>query len=158
MKTSKPVLLAVALAPLGLLGAGLYFQHVENMLPCPLCIIQRYAFALIALICLFGVVLPRGASKLVAGLGMLAALSGASVSSYHLWVMAHPAVQCGRDPLETALNSFPSASLLPFLVTAEGMCTTEYAPILGLSMPLWALLWFVGFAIVLGALAFKRGR
>ena len=158
MKNTKLVLLAVALAPLGLLGAGLYFQHIEYMLPCPLCVIQRYAFALIALMCLLGVALPRAASRLFAGLGMLAALSGAGVAIYHLWVMANPAVQCGRDPLETALNSFPSATLLPFLFKAEGLCTTEYEPILGLSMPLWALIWFVGFSVVLGALVFKRGR
>lgn len=158
MKNTKIFLLALTLAPLGLLGAGLYFQHIENMLPCPLCVLQRYAFASIALACLIGVVLPRAASRLFAGLGMLAAMSGLGVATYHLWVMANPAVQCGRDPLETALNAFPSASLLPFLFKAEGLCTTEYAPILGLSMPMWAWLWFVGFTVVLGVVAFRRGR
>src|SRR4051794_22258340 len=50
MKTSKLVLIAVALAALGLVGFALYLQHVKQMQPCPLCIIQRYAFIGVALI------------------------------------------------------------------------------------------------------------
>jgi disulfide bond formation protein DsbB len=158
MNNPKLVLLATTLAPLGLLGAGLYFQHIENYLPCPLCILQRYAFAAIAAISFIGLLLPRAASKLMAALAALAALAGLGVAGYQLWVIAHPAVSCGRDPLEAALNALPSATTLPFLFKADGLCTTEYAPILGLSMPMWAFLWFLGFVAVLGATAFRRWR
>jgi disulfide bond formation protein DsbB len=149
MKTSKPVLLAVAVVSAALLGFALYLQHVQNMLPCPLCIMQRYAFAAVALICLLFAILPRGTVKLGALLGALAALVGAGVAGWHLWVKAHPSVSCGIDPLETSLNKIPSAELLPFMFKADGLCTTEYAPILGLSIPQWSLTWFVIFAIVL---------
>lgn len=158
MKTSKPVLLAVGLAALALLGVALYLQFVERMAPCPLCIIQRYAFAAIALICLIGAALPPKAARLGAGFGILAALSGAGVAGWHLWVKAHPSVSCGIDPLETSLNTIPTARLLPFLFQADGLCTTEYEPILGLSIPQWSLLWFVVFAIALATVAFKRSR
>lgn len=149
MKTSKPVLLGVALVSLALLGVALYLQHVENMQPCPLCIIQRYAFAAVALICLVFAMLPRAAVKTGATLGMLAALAGAGVAGWHLWVKAHPTVSCGIDPLETSLNKIPTAELLPFMFKADGLCSTEYAPILGLSIPQWSLVWFAVFAIVL---------
>jgi disulfide bond formation protein DsbB len=149
MKTSKPVLLAVAVVSAALLGFALYLQHVQNMLPCPLCIMQRYAFAAVALICLLFAILPRGTVKLGALLGALAALVGAGVAGWHLWVKAHPSVSCGIDPLETSLNKIPSAELLPFMFKADGLCTTEYAPILGLSIPQWSLTWFVIFTIVL---------
>jgi disulfide bond formation protein DsbB len=158
MKTSKPVLLAVAIASFALLGVALYLQFVHRMLPCPLCIIQRYAFAAVALICLIVAVLPRGAVKAGAGFGMLAALAGAGVAGWHLWVKAHPTVSCGIDPLETSLNTIPTAKLLPFLFKADGLCTTEYAPIFGLSIPQWSLAWFVAFVLVLGWIAFKRAR
>jgi disulfide bond formation protein DsbB len=102
--------------------------------------------------------LPRGAVKAGAGFGMLAALAGAGVAGWHLWVKAHPTVSCGIDPLETSLNTIPTAKLLPFLFKADGLCTTEYAPIFGLSIPQWSLAWFVAFVLVLGWIAFKRAR
>ena len=158
MKTSKPILLAVAFTALALLGAGLYMQHVKDLQPCPWCVIQRYAFSAVALICLIAAALPRGAAKVGAGLGMLAALSGAGAASWHVWILAHPAVSCGIDPMETSLNTFFTAKLLPFLYVANGFCTTPHDPILGLLIPQWALLWFVVFAIALGLAAFKRAR
>lgn len=149
MKTSKPVLLAVGIIALGLLGFALYLQHVKDMLPCPLCVIQRYAFTAVALICFIFTVLPRGVTRLGTRLATLAALAGAGVAGWHLWIKAHPAVSCGIDPLETSLNRIPTAELLPFLFKADGLCTTEYAPILGLSIPQWSLLWFVIFILML---------
>lgn len=156
MKTSKPVLLTIAFACLALLGFALYLQHGLDQKPCPLCVMQRYAFAAIALICLAGATLPRAAVRAGAGLGLLAALTGAGIAGWHLWVKAHPEVSCGVDPLETTLNKIPSAELLPFLFQANGFCSTDYAPILGLSTPMWALLWFALFAVALGRIAFKR--
>ena len=156
MKTTKPVLLAAALISLSLLGVGLYLQHVQQMAPCPLCIIQRYAFAAVAIIALLFALMPSRAARTGAVLGTLAALAGAGVAGRHLWVKANPQVSCGIDPLETALNRFPTAELMPFLFSADGFCTAEYPPILGLSIPQWALFWFVVLAIMLALAAFRR--
>lgn len=158
MTSSRPVLLAVALAAIALLGVALYLQHGLNMLPCPLCVMQRYAFTAVALICLAASGLPPRAARAGAGFGLLAALTGGGIAIYHLWVQAHPAISCGIDPLETALNKVPTAELLPFLYYAEGMCSADYPPILGLSIPQWSLVWFTIFAIALGWLAFRRKR
>jgi disulfide bond formation protein DsbB len=38
---SKPILFVTALACLAMLAVGLYLQLVLDMLPCPLCILQR---------------------------------------------------------------------------------------------------------------------
>lgn len=156
MKNSKPVLLAVAFVSLALLAVALYLQHVENMLPCPLCVIQRYAFAAIAVICLIAVFLPRGIGKLATALAALTSIAGAGVAAWHMYIKAHPTVSCGIDPLETSLNTIPTAKLLPFLFQADGLCTTEYAPILGLSLPQWALVWFVVIAGYLIYTTFKK--
>ena len=156
MNKSKPVLLAVTFISLALLGAALYLQHVENMRPCPLCVIQRYAFAAIALISFITAFLPRGASKPGAILAALSSLAGAGVACWHIYIQAHPTVSCGIDPMETALNKIVTAKLMPFLFQADGLCTTEYAPIFGLSLPQWALVWFIILAIVLLYTAFRR--
>jgi len=149
MKTSKPVLLAVGIASLALIGAALYLQHVDDMLPCPLCIIQRYLFIGVALVCFVAAALPRNALRIGARIGALAALGGAGVAGWHVWIQAHPSLSCGIDPLETALNKYPTANLMPYLFKADGMCTTPYPPLLGLSIPQWSLLWFAAFVLVL---------
>jgi protein dithiol:quinone oxidoreductase len=158
MKTSKPVLLVVGLTAFALVGFALYLQHVKDMLPCPLCVMQRYAFVTVGLICLLFAALPRGATKAGASLGAFAALTGAGIASWHLWVKAHPSISCGIDPLETSLNKIFSAELLPFVFKADGLCSTEYAPILGLSTPQWSLIWFAPFALVLIWAALRQSR
>jgi disulfide bond formation protein DsbB len=155
MNTSKSQLLTVAFVSLALLGVALYLQHGMAMAPCPLCVLQRYAFAALALICLVSAFLPR-AARVGAGFGLVAALAGACVAGWHLYIKANPTVSCGIDPLETSLNTIPTARLLPYLFQADGLCTTEYAPILGLSIPQWSLIWFAILALVLARVLRRR--
>lgn len=158
MTNSKPILAGAGIVCLALLAFGLYLQHVHNMLPCPLCIIQRYAFAAVALCCLLAVMLPWRLTRAGASAALLAALAGVGVAGWHLWIKANPSVSCGIDPLETSLNRIPTAELMPFLFKADGLCTTEYAPILGLSIPQWSLLWFLALALVLLRTVLRRAR
>lgn len=156
MKTSRSLFLAVGIIPLALIAYALYLQHVQGMQPCPLCVIQRYAFLAVSLIGFIFAAVPGGATRAGAGLGVLAALSGAGVAAWHLWVKAHPTISCGIDPLETSLNRIPTAELMPFLFQADGLCATEYTPILGLSIPQWSLIWFVVLALILLRVALRR--
>jgi disulfide bond formation protein DsbB len=126
------------------------------MQPCPLCIIQRYAFAILVLLCLAFALLPQAAARVGAALATLVALAGAGTACWHLWVVAHPGTACGIDPMETALNKIGAAKLMPFLFNADGFCSTPYAPVFGLSIPQWSLLWFLLLALMLGRVAFKR--
>ncbi len=158
MTSSRPVLFLVALGAIALLGAGLYLQLVEKMLPCPLCVLQRYAFAVLAIACLLGALMPRGGQRSLAGFGILTSLVGAGIAGWHLYIKAHPTVSCGIDPLETSLNTIPTARLFPVLFQADGLCTTEYPPILGLSIPQWSLFWFVLFALTLIVVVRRRVR
>lgn len=158
MKQTKLTLLGVAVVAIGLLGAALYLQFGKDMLPCPWCIIQRYIFAAIALICLVAAFLPQGLKRAGAGLGFLASLGGIGAGAWLLWVQANPNVSCGIDPMETSLNKIFTAELLPFLFKADGFCTTEYAPVFGLSVAQWSTVWFAILAIVLGWTVFRRQR
>ena len=156
MNRTRSVLLAAAFISIALLAVALYLQHGLDMLPCPLCVLQRYAFAVVAIVCLVAAGLSPNGQRAGAGLGTLAALVGSGIAGWHLWIKAHPTVSCGIDPLETSLNTIPTARLLPFLFQADGLCTTEYAPIVGLSIPQWSLIWFAILAVVLGRLALRR--
>lgn len=158
IRFAKPVLLLIAIACVAMLCVGLYLQLVLEMMPCPLCILQRYAFAAVALACLVTVVLPPAATRIGAAAACLTSLSGAGIAIRHLWVKAHPEISCGIDPLETALNKVFLAEWFPALFQADGLCSAEYEPILGLSIPQWSLVWFVVFAVVTGAVALAKRR
>lgn len=154
--SSKPLLLIVGLSALALLGGGLYLQIVEKMLPCPLCVLQRYAFALVAVFCLLGAVMRRGAHGFFSACALLSAIAGAAVAGWHMWIKANPTVACGIDPLETSLNTIFPAKLFPLMFKADGLCTMEYAPIWRLSIPQWSLLWFLIFAVTLTFVFLQR--
>lgn len=158
MNASRSTLIAIALICLGLLGFALYLQIVRGMLPCPLCILQRYAFLAVAIFCLIGAFLNPTGARLAAGLGLLGALAGAGVAAQHLWVKAHPNISCGIDPLETSLNTIPTAKMFPVLFQADGLCSADYEPIFTLSIPQWSMLWFVLIIVVLGRLLWKTTR
>ena len=97
-------------------------------------------------------------TTVIAPFVILFALAGIGAATWLVWVQAHPSVSCGIDPVETSLNKIPTAKLLPFLFKANGLCTTEYDPILGLSMPVWSLLAFIGMTLVLVFVATRRRR
>jgi disulfide bond formation protein DsbB len=156
MKLNKFILLLITFTSFSLLGVGAYLQFQLDMAPCPLCILQRYAFALTGLICLITFFITKKSTRLGSTFAMIASLSGAIIAARHLWIKAHPTVSCGIDPLETSLNKIISAKLLPFLFQADGLCTTEYDPILGLSIPQWSVIWFVIFFLALSFIVIRK--
>ena len=54
----RAVLAALAVLCSSLLAFGMYLQHVVGLEPCPMCIVQRYAMVLVALVALVGAALP----------------------------------------------------------------------------------------------------
>jgi len=143
---SRNLLLSIAAVSVALVGAALYLQHVVDLLPCPLCVIQRYLFLAIALGCVIGAF--SGKPKLGAGIGLLGALGGLGVAGKHLYVLANPGLSCGIDPMETFLNKIPTATYMPWLFQADGLC--EHADkLFGMSIPQWAFAWFGILAIAL---------
>jgi disulfide bond formation protein DsbB len=156
MPASRKILLLIAAVSLALVGAALYLQHAKEMLPCPLCIIQRYLFLGVAIFSLVGAFTNK--LKLWAGVALLSALGGLGVASKHLYVIAHPGFSCGIDPMETVLNRIPTATLLPYVFRADGLCEAALDNVLGLSVPQWSALWFVILGLSLVWVLARRAR
>jgi disulfide bond formation protein DsbB len=156
MHQSRSLLLSIAVASFGLIGVALYLQHGLDMLPCPLCVIQRYLFLAIGIASLAGAFISK--PKIAAGVGILAALGGLYTAGKHLYVLANPGLSCGIDPVETFLNKIPTATYLPFLFRADGLCEDATAPWFGLSIPQWSFLWFALFTMALAWALIRRSR
>lgn len=144
-----PFLLLFAICA-GLLGFGLYLQYVKGQEPCPMCIMQRYAFLAVGLVALVaGLHGPRGAGRRVYGVLLaIAAGLGGGVAARQSWIQVYPppVSECGPG-LEYMLDSFPLADALPMIFRGAGDCTEVTWTFLGLSIANWALVSFSAVAI-----------
>lgn len=136
---------------IGALAAALFFQISKEWFPCPLCILQRYAYMATAL-GFFGLVLtkrPSAWANVLAVLVLAGFVAGAGVAFYHVWVLSNPMQTCGVDPLQNTLNALPWVQFWPDMFMADGLCTEEYPPLLGLSLPMWSGVGFLAQGLVL---------
>ena len=78
----RQIMLGTALVCFGLLAFGFYLQHVVGLDPCPMCIVQRYAMVLIALLAIFTVTTGQiGIQKSLTTLIAMLSLGGAFVAA-----------------------------------------------------------------------------
>ena len=144
-----------------LVGFGLFLQHAKGLEPCPMCILQRYAFVAIAVIALLAAIHnPRIIGRRVyGGLLALAALAGGGVAIRHVYLEHNPPqiYDCGAD-FGYMLESFPLAEVLPMIFKGTGDCTKVPWRFLGLSIAEWALVWFGIFLIAAVIAALMKPR
>lgn len=147
----RTAFLLVFLCCLGLLGFSLYLQHKQGLEPCPLCIMQRYAFVAVGLVALVAALHAPGATGMLiyaAGIALFA-LAGAALAGRHVWLEHLPREQvpsCGPG-LDFILDSFPLSKALPMIFKGSGECADVVWRFLGLSISEWALLWFALFLL-----------
>jgi disulfide bond formation protein DsbB len=141
LPSNRQILFAISSICFALIAVALYLQHALQMLPCPLCVIQRYMFLAIGVASLVAAI--SGKSRKGTVLALLAGLGGLATVGKHLWVIAHPGFTCGIDPMETFLNKIPTAEYLPWLFRADGLCEGATDSLLGLAIPQWSAVWFV---------------
>jgi len=154
MTNTRTALLSIASIALFLVGVALYLQHVKDMLPCPLCVLQRYAFLGIAIFSLIGAFIKK--PVIGTSLALASGIAGLGVVGKHLYVLANPGFSCGIDPLTTTLNQIPTATLMPWLFKADGWCEAATDTVVGLSVPQWSAIWFVALTLALAWLLLRR--
>jgi len=147
LPTNRQVLTAISSISFALLAVALYLQHMMQMQPCPLCVIQRYMFLAIGVTTMVAAISGKVREGTI--LALMAGLGGLYTVGKHLYVIANPGFSCGIDPMETMLNKIPSAQYLPWLFRAEGLCSGAVDQVLGLAIPQWAALWFVVLTVLL---------
>ena len=150
----------VSLACVALLSFGLYLQHVVGLEPCPMCIVQRYAMVLIALLAGLGAVWPmRRVSFWVGGLLTLLSAGGAYVAARQSWLQWYPpeVASCGRD-FYGMVENFPLQRVIPMIFRGSGDCTKVDWTFLGGSVANWSFVSFCGLGLGALVYAFARWR
>lgn len=147
------VFAAIGFICLGLLAAAWYLQYgPEKQQPCPLCILQRYVYLSLAVVCLLAAAHgPQRMGTLVyATIAVLLASVGVGVA---VWQVTKGAsmTSCLSDPIGEFVNGLPSANWWPEFLFANGGCADKYPPVLGVSVPLWSLICFATFGVLITA-------
>jgi disulfide bond formation protein DsbB len=146
----RRVLALIAVACVAMLAFGLYLQHVVGLEPCPMCIVQRYALVLVALVA--GVTaIAKSRGLLMAGSGVMVLLAGfgAFVAARQSFLQWYPPeiASCGRD-FYGMIETFPLKRAIPMIFKGSGDCTKIDWTFLGGSIANWSFVCFVVIALV----------
>lgn len=136
----------------GLAFAIVYLQHLRGYEPCPMCIFQRVAMAAAGVFFLVGAVHgPRAWGRWVYSAGALfAAAIGAGIAWRHVWLQSLPADQvpaCGPT-LDYLLSFLPITEVVTMILKGDGNCAKIDAQWLGITLPGWTLITFIGCALL----------
>ncbi len=152
--TPRQWMAAVGAISVGLLAFGMYLQHVVGLVPCPMCIVQRYCLVVVALAAALGAVWPgRAGLAGTCALGLLAAGFGAFTAARQSWLQWFPpeVVSCGRD-FYGMIENLPLGRAIPMIFRGSGDCSAVDWTFLGGTIANWSFLWFVAFAAVFAGL------
>ncbi len=140
-----------AVACAALLGYAYYSQYVLGYEPCPLCIFQRIGVFLVGLVALVAAIHgPGRIGRRVYGVfAAVFAAAGAFVAGRHLWLQNLPPEQvpdCGPG-LDYMFEVFPLLDAFKMVFEGSGECAEVDWALLGLSMPGWVFIAFVGLGV-----------
>ncbi len=132
---------------------ALYLQYYQHLDPCPLCIFQRVGLMGMGLISLIAFI--HGPKKLLARriyalLSLIAIGWSASVAARHVWLQHLPPEDvpaCGPG-LDYWLDTFPLKDVVQKVLHGSGECAVIDWTLLGQSLPVWSLAFFIGLVVI----------
>ena len=144
---------------LGLVAGGVLLAQTMNLAACPLCVLQRMLYLLLALEA--AIALPLMASPIshrAAGLVMAAtSLTGVWIAAYQTWLQRFAkGVSCTADQpwWEHLVNR--AGAQWPLLFEASGLCSEAGWKFLGLSIAEWSLIAFSSMSIAMLVVLVRR--
>ena len=149
---SRQVFLFVAVINGALVAFSFYLQSVLNLEPCPLCISQRIAMTGLGAVALMAALhnpVSVG-NRYYGGFLALMGLAGALLAIRQLWMQSLPPeeVPACMPSIEYLVDILPFTEILKIMLTGSGDCADIQWAFLGLTIPGWTLMAFIGFLTV----------
>ncbi|MCF6190176.1 MAG: disulfide bond formation protein B [Cocleimonas sp.] len=146
IKSIRPAMFIGLLISLGMLATALFFQYYMELIPCPLCIVQRVIVMVFAGIFLLALLQgPKTWGRRVYGLLLtLTSIAGLIVAGRHTWLQHLPKdtiPECGPG-LEFWMNNLPANEVIQKVFQGSGECAEVVWSFLSLSIPEWSLIAF----------------
>ena len=160
LNAPRRLLALVALGCVLLLAFGLYLQHGVGLEPCPMCIVQRYALVLVAIVAGVSALSARR-HFLITGASVLVLLCGfgAFVAARQSFLQWYPPeiASCGRD-FYGMIETFPLQRAIPMIFKGSGDCAAIDWTFLGGSIANWSFVCFVLIAVMALTLLVRQVR
>lgn len=143
------------------LAAALASEHWEGLVPCPLCLLERWPFRLVIVLGLVALVVPPRWGRVLLVIVVLTALADAAIAFVHVGVEAHwwrsPLPECAAPrfsggTLAERLASMPARPAKP---CDEGAYIIPGLPV---SMAAMNLIFAVGSAALLAFFLWREAR
>ena len=159
--TSRQVFFLAGGICVGLLSFSLFLQHVKDLDPCPLCISQRVAILILGIVALSAAGHNPGCLgfRIYSFLVSLFGAVGVALAARQIWIQHIPPDEvpsCMPD-IGYLVDILPFAELVEIMLTGTGGCAEVQWMFLGLSIPSWTFLVFIGF-VVIGLFEFIRNK
>jgi protein dithiol:quinone oxidoreductase len=136
----------------GIIAFAFYLQFFMNIQPCPLCVLERILFFIIAVTLLASVIHnpSEKGNKLYGAIILMVAIAGMAASARHLWLQANP------NPMgEICIPGFgylfktlPISEALKTFITGTASCSQAGWRFLGITIPGWTFIFFDIFALL----------
>lgn len=129
-----------------------YAQLHDHLMPCPLCILQRVLFAVLAVLYLFGalyIARIRG-RRILFGFIFIVAILGIATAARHIYLQHLPTgftLSCGPG-LSFILKNLSPHDALRVILTGSGDCALVNWHFFYLTMPEWSLICFIVLALI----------
>ena len=139
-----------------LIAIALYMQYMMDLVPCALCMTQRVFIIAVGVVALAAWISKASSSKTYPIVGMVLAVIGSGFSIRHIWLQNLPedlAPACGPT-LGYLLENVPFVEALAVLLQGDGNCAESVWSFLGLTIPSWTLLAFIGLLVLNGFILF----
>lgn len=145
---------------IGLLLFSLYLQHVEGIIPCPLCSMQRLVFGVLGILCLIGILVhAKFWGRLITNILIaLFSIFGALLASRQIWLQHYPNAagnECSVS-LEYMVSALPLNEVLQKIFHGSVECSQRTWEFIHLDMAEWALVWFFLFLLMSVYLTLKE--
>ncbi|MDP0589340.1 MAG: disulfide bond formation protein B [Candidatus Endonucleobacter bathymodioli] len=148
---SKHLFFLAALVCVALMGSAFFLQYIEMLEPCPLCISQRIVIFILFIVAVLAVIHSPGCLgyRVYGGVAALFASMGVALASRQLWIQSLPPneVPACMAGLEYVFDVLPLSELVKIMLTGTGDCAQVQWVFIGLTIPGWTLLIFIGFTI-----------
>jgi protein dithiol:quinone oxidoreductase len=157
----RHLLFAVGLLGIALVVGGIVMARTMNLAACPLCILQRMVYLLIAIDAVVAGAFFRKPQVVLMSALVIAATAGlgAFIAGYQTWIQRFAKdVSCTANQPWWESFVYWAGEQVPVLFSATGLCSEAGWKFLSLSIAEWSLAMFLGMtAIAIRAAWLSRG-
>jgi disulfide bond formation protein DsbB len=143
----------------GLIAFAYYLETVLNLQPCPLCVLERVIFGILASLFLLATIHNPGphGQKVYGSILLFFAILGMVFAGRHLWLQGRPSAlgEICVPGISYLMKSLPLSQALKTMFMGSADCAKIDWSFLGLSIPGWTFLFFDVFALL--GLGYIRG-